>query len=219
LIFLMSTPAKRLRAARRIPLMAFLLALASSAVWGRAPAVAPLQSVRLGVAGHPGFAAAVVWGKQDQHDGLIDIGLESELYAITADDPTAPLVLYVRAASAAPRVSVRQRSVTYLNLSEEGPHIAVPGTERRSAWTTLRATSNGGFRVLDTVRQAVRMSPKQLAAVLGNQPTWLRLAQACRGADDGACYTVTDPEFEITVTADDGRVTRAIVRVATPNGC
>ena len=190
--------------------MALVLAFAGSAV-----AAAP-PSVSLTAAGHPESTIAAVWAGQG---GTIELGLDSDLYAIVADRPATPLLLRVQAAQPGARVSVRQRSVTYLNLSEEGPHIAVPGTEARSAWTPLTAASADSFQLRDTARQTVRMDRRHLAAVLAGQPTWLKLAQACRGQDDGACYTVTDPEFEITVTTADGHSTRSIVRVEYPNGC
>lgn len=44
-------------------------------------------------------------------------------------------------------------------------------------------------------------------------------ASNCKSADDGNCYTITDPEFDVTVTATNGQVTRKIVRVFTPDGC
>lgn len=215
----MSTPAEQRRAFLRLPLGgAILLALAGSA-WAQPPAQAIFRSVRLTIAGHPSFAENVVWNKQAQQDGEIEIGLESELYMITANDPAAVLLLDVEAARPGARISVRQRSVTFLNLSEEGPHIAVPGTEARSGWTVLEAAAASRFRVVETVEQTVRLDPRHLARVLGDEPTWLKLAQACRGPNDGACYTVTDPEFEITVTAADGGTTRSIVRVFNPTGC
>jgi hypothetical protein len=207
----MSTPAKRLRAFLRFAgQMALVLAFAGSAAAAGPPAVS------LTAAGHPELVIAAAWRGQD---GTIELGLDSELYAITADQPATPLLLRVQAAQPGARVSVRQRSVTYLNLSEDGPHIAVSGTEGRSAWTTLTAASADSFQVQDTAPQTVRMDQRHLAAVLAGQPIWLALAKACRSQDDGACYTVTDPEFEITVTTADGRSTRFIVRVEYPNGC
>ena len=89
-------------------------------------------------AGPPELIVAAVWAGQD---GTIALGLDSELYAITADQPATPLLLRLQPAQPGARIKVRQRSVTYLNLSEDGPHIAVPGTEGRSAWTTLTAAS------------------------------------------------------------------------------
>jgi hypothetical protein len=209
--FLMSTPANWLRAFLRCAgQLALVLAFAGSA------AAAGPPSVSLTAAGHPEFVIAAVWRG---HVGTIELGLDSELYAITADQPATPLLLRVQPAQPGARITVRQRSVTYLNLSEDGPHIAVPGTEGRSTWTTLTAASADSFQVQDTAPQTVRMDRRHLTTVLADQPTWLKLAKSCRSQDDGACYTVTDPEFEITVTTADGRSTRAIVRVEYPNGC
>jgi len=185
---------------------------------GTAAAAGP-PSVSMTAAGHPEFVIAAVWGGPNAQKGTIELSLDSELYALTADKPATPLLLRVQAVQPGARVSVRQRSVTYLNLSEDGPHIAVPGTEGRGAWTTLTAASLDSFQVRDTAPQTVRMDHRHLAAVLADQPTWLKLARACRGQDEGACYTVTDPEFEITVTTADGRSMRSIVRVEYPNGC
>ena len=176
-------------------------------------------SVSLAAAGHPESVLTAVWDGQERQKATIELGLESDLYALVAGESAPPLLLRVQPAQPGARVSVRQRSVTYLNLSEEGPHIAVPGTEGRSAWSTLTTASADSFQVRDTDPQTVRMDRRHLAAVLAGQPTWLKLAQACRGQDDGACYTVTDPEFEITVITADGRSTHAIVRVEYPNGC
>jgi hypothetical protein len=210
----MSTPAKQLRAMLRLAgQMALVLACAGSAAAAGPPAVS------LTAAGHPEFVIAAAWAGQDRQHGRIELGLDSELYAITADQPATPLLLRVQTAQPGARIEVRQRSVTYLNLSEDGPHIAVPGTEGRSAWTTLAAASADSFQVRDTAPQTVRMDRRHLAAVLAGQPAWLALAKACPGQDEGACYTVTDPEFEITVTTADGRSTRSIVRVEYPNGC
>jgi len=215
----MSTPLEQRRAFLRLPLgVAMLLALPGSA-FAQPSAGAALRTVRLTVAGHPSLAENVIWQKQPQQDGAIVIGLESDLYAIIAGDPKAVLLLDVEATQPGARVSVRQRSVSFLNLSEEGPHIDVPGADVRSGWTVLGAAAAGRFRVLETVDQPVKLDRRHLARVLASEPSWLKLAQACRGPNEGACYTVTDPEFEITVTAADGRTTRSIVRVFKPTGC
>lgn len=215
----MSTSSTQRRALLRLSLGGAILLALAGAARAQAPAQAALRAVRLTIAGHPSFAENVVWQKQGQQEGAIVIGLESDLYAIIADDPKAALLLDVEAAQPGARIGVRQRSVSYLNLDEEGPHIDVPGTEARSGWTVLEAAAAGRFRVLKTVDQPVRLDRKHLAKVLAGVPGWLKLAQACRGPNDGACYTVTDPEFEITVTAADGRTTRRIVRVFNPTGC
>lgn len=189
------------------------------ALFSASAAASGLRSVSLAAAGRPESALAAVWAGPDARAGTIELGLESVLYAIVADRPATALILQVRAAQPGSRVSVRQRSVTYLNIDRDGPHIAVPGTEARGAWTTLAAASADSFLLHDTVKQTLRMDRRHLAAVLADQPTWLALAQACRSQDEDACYSVTDPEFEITVTTADGRSTRAIVRVEYPNGC
>lgn len=215
----MSKPLDQRRAFLRLQVGAAILLALGGPACAQQSVHPVLRTVRLTLAGHPSFAENVVWDKQAEHDGAIAIGLDSELYAITAGDPDAAQLLDVEAVRPGARVGVRQRSVTYLNIGEEGPHIDVPGTEARSGWTALAAASAGRFRILETADQAVRLDRKHLAKVLAHEPRWLQLAQACSGPNEGACYTVTDPEFEITVTAPDGRTTRTVVRMFTPSGC
>ena len=195
------------------------LALPGSSALAQTRARQMLVSVRLSAAGHPGIAADVAWERERGHDGMIDVGIDSALFETGAGNPEVALLLQVRAAEPGARIAVRQRSVSYLNISGEGPHVAVPGTEARGPWSALAAGPPGAFRVHNTVGQPVRVDHRQLAAALAGQPAWLALAQGCQGPDDGACYTVTDPEFEITVTGADGRSARAIVRVFFHNGC
>lgn len=192
-----------------------------SAVSANAQAVdqGDIASVRLSAAHHADKTIDVKWEKQGTQDGVIDIEFGSEFADLTMGLDAPPMILAVQPLQPTSKITVRQRSVSYLNVGDEGPHLAVAGTEQRSAWITLEAIAPGLFRVEKTVQQKVRLRHSLFEKVLATEPTWLKLAKACKAPDEGACYTVTDPEFDITVTASDGRKTRKIVRVTTPNGC
>lgn len=160
------------------------------------------------------------YGKNyDMHDGVLDIGLDSALFPFMAVARPPVLILAVEAGPPTARVAVRQRSVSYLEVSDEGPHMSVPGSEQRSAWRTLTAFAPGRYRVQKTVEQKVKMGHKLLAKVFADDPHWRQLATACKGPNEGACGTISDIEFDVTVTDDNGGVTRKIIRVTFPNGC
>lgn len=178
-----------------------------------------IASVRLSAVGHANTTIDVKWEKNGQQDGLIDIAFDSTLAELTMSRHVPPLILAVRPLQRPSIITVRQRSVSYLNVGDEGPHLAVAVTERRGSWTTLEAVAPGRFRVKKTVQQKVPMRHSLFEKAFATEPAWLKLAKACKGPDDGACYTVTDPEFEITVTTVNGQITRKIVRVTHPNGC
>ncbi|KQQ91814.1 hypothetical protein [Massilia sp. Leaf139] len=209
-----TTTRKRSAVTRLLLWCVFLSALAGRGV----QAGDGMPSVSLHPVGHPQLAAAVVWNRGEDHDGLIRLDRESGLFEAAATDGSSPLLLHVRAQPGA-RVAVRQRSVTYLNVGDEGPHVDVPGTEQRGAWSPLDAAAHGVFRVREPVTQPLAMRRAHIAKALADDARWRDLAAACPGPDAGACYTVTDPEFEITFTAPTGTVRRAIVRVFFPNGC
>lgn len=167
-----------------------------------------IASVRLSVAGHDDAAVDVVWEKHDVHDGVLDIGLDSALFPFMAVARPPALILAVRAAPRAARVVVRQRSVSYLEVSDEGPHMSVPGSEQRSAWRALTAFAPGRYRVEKTIEQKVKMGHELFARVFADDPHWRQLALACKGPNEGACGTNTDIEFDVKVTDVHGRVTR-----------
>ena len=183
--------------------------------WGNA---APM-SVRISAAGHPGSALAAKWVKQGPRDGIIEVELESALAAVQADVPSAPMELEVTVAPRSSRTVVRQRSVSYLNVSDDGPHMAVPGSDQRGPWRTLALVSGDRFGVHPIAEQIITIRPRQFAAALGNDARWAELVKTCTSAKSGPCYTVTDVEFEVTTTNRLGRKSRAIIRVAFPNGC
>jgi len=178
-----------------------------------------IASVRLSAAGHADSTIDAKWEKRGEQDGLIDIEFGSDFADLTMGVDAPPLILLVRPAQRGSKITVRQRSVSYLNVGDEGPHRDVAGTEQRSAWTTLTAVGPGSFRVEKTVQQKVRMRHSLFEKAFATEPAWLKLAKTCKGPDDGACYTVTDPEFELTITTVSGKKTRKVVRVTTPNGC
>lgn len=192
-----------------------------SAVSAHAQAVdqGDIASIRLSAAGHADKTIDVKWEKQAAQDGVIDIEFGSDFADLTMGLDAQPMILAVQPLQRASKITVRQRSVSYLNVGDEGPHLAVAGTEQRSAWITLEAIAPGLFRVEKTVQQKVRLRHSLFEKVLATEPAWLKLAKACKAPDEGACYTVTDPEFDITVVARNGQKTRKIVRVTTPNGC
>jgi hypothetical protein len=178
-----------------------------------------IASVRLSAVGHANSSIDAKWEKRGEQDGLIDIEFGSDFADLTMRVDGPPMILAVLPSPRDAKITVRQRSVSYLNVGDEGPHMAVAGTEQRSSWTKLTAVAPGRFRVKKTVQQKVRLQHSLFEKAFATEPAWLKLAKACNGPDDGACYTVTDPEFEITVIAANGRKTRKIVRVTTPNGC
>lgn len=186
---------------------------------GHAQDAAGLTAVRLIDANKPGVTSDVVWTRSGVHDGLIDVPLESNMSHLVHGSQGEALLLYVETAQPGSRVTVRQRSVTYLNVGEEGPHVVVPGTEGRGKWAPLQAGPDGKFQVRTPRQQRVVFNHRHFAKVLKDDPRWLKLAKQCKGPDQDGCYTVTDPEFEITVTGSDGAITRRIVRVTYPNGC
>lgn len=175
-------------------------------------------SVRVSALGHQKIFEDVVWQKKDGRDGSIDTGIASAF--IEVPSPTPPkLILDIKPARSAAKVAVRQRSVTFLEVGAEGPHAVIAGSEQRSGWTPLKAYAPGRFMVLKTVRQKISLRPALFAKAFATESEWLALAKTCKSPDDGACYTITDPEFEVTVTSANGQVTRKIVRVFTPDGC
>lgn len=200
-------------------LLATVICLASISAHGQRLGNDGAISVRISAAGHPGSALAAAWLKQGQRDGLIDVGLESALAAVQAERPSAPMELEVTVRPRSARTVVRQRSVSYLNVSDDGPHRAVPGSDQRGPWHTLTLLSRDRFAVHPIAGQVITMRPRQLAAAFGNDARWAELVRRCTPADSGPCYTVTDLEFEVTTTNHDGRNTRKIIRVAFPNGC
>lgn len=199
--------------------LTLLLALSLPHAHAQAGSVGGIATVRLTALGDDAAAVDIVWEKSDMHDGVLDIGLDSGLLTLTTDDQPPALILAVEPALTTARVSVRQRSVSYLEVGDEGPHVSVQGSEQRSAWRTVTAYAPGRYRVQKLVGQKVKMGHTLLATVFADEPHWLQLALACKGPNEGACSTITDPEFEVTVTDADGSVTRKIVRVTFPNGC
>lgn len=177
-----------------------------------------IAAVRLSALGHEEIVEDVIWEKNGAHDGAIDIGIASKFIELAGTTPPK-LILHIKPALPGTKVTVRQRSVTFLEVGAEGPHMVVAGSEQRSAWTPLNALAPGRFMVRKTVKQKIRLRPRLFIKAFADEPAWLALANACKSPDDGACYTITDPEFEVTVTAANGHVTRKIVRVFTPDGC
>ena len=199
--------------------LATVFCLASISAHGQTTANDAAISVRISAAGHPGTALAAEWVKQGKRDGIIEVELESALAAVHAEQPSAPMELEVTVAPRSARTVVRQRSVSYLNVSDDGPHTAVPGTDQRGPWRALALVSRDRFGVQPISEQIITMRPRQFAAALGNDARWAELVKTCTSATSGSCYTVTDVEFEVTTTNRDGRNSRKIIRVAFPNGC
>ena len=200
-------------------LLATVLCFASIRAQGEMGGSDAALSVRISAAGHPGSALAAEWVKQGQLDGIIDVALESALAAVHAEQPSAPMELEVTVAPRSSRTVVRQRSVSYLNVSDDGPHTAVPGSDQRGPWRALALVSRDRFGVQPIAEQIITMRPRQFAAALGNDARWAELVETCPSATSGSCYIVTDLEFEVTTTNRAGRTARKIIRVAFPNGC
>lgn len=176
--------------------------------------------VQLVVAGHPEHALPAVWQHRAQQDALIDIGFDSEFHGLMSTEPVKPWILEAVPALSYRSVAVRQRSVSYLNVGAEGPHVSVPGSEQRGKWTALTAMSRGRFSVRPTAEQPIKMRHEQFAHALHDKDErWSELVKQCRTANDGPCYVITDPEFEVTVVTQSGKTIRKIIRVTQPNGC
>ena len=203
----------------RTVMLSVFISMTCISVYCQAAGKAPLTSVRFFPAGHPSSAVAVQWTKHADHDGLLDVPLEAEFSEITSGLASYPLILAVESASPSTQISVRQRSVSYLNIGEEGPHVSVPGSEQRGQWKPLPAASPGSFRVRATEEQVIPMRYRQYAKSLGNDQRWTPLMRKCRAANEGACYIVTDQEFEVVAVTRQGVRTRKIIRVTNPNGC
>lgn len=198
--------------------ISLLFAVASTFAHAHASRAEQFASIRVSALGHQEIFEDVIWQKKDGRDGSIDTSIASAF--IDVPSPTPPkLILDIKPARSAAKVSVRQRSVTFLEVGAEGPHSVVGGSEQRSGWTPLKAYAPGRFMVLKTVRQKIRLRPALFAKAFATESEWLALAKTCKSPDDGACYTITDPEFEVTVTSANGQVTRKVVRVFTPDGC
>ena len=153
--------------------------------------------------------------------GYLDVGLGSDFSDhFTISDQPPKLLLHVTPKQKNVQIRVRQRSVTYLNVSGEGPHIAIGEADVASSWVELRPQEAGVFPVLNQVPQKLNMTRSQIiAAIKEPDPKWVEFAKTCDSADDGACYTVTDTEFEISIMKGNSPTSKGIVRVLYPNGC
>lgn len=207
---------------RRLRGLCLLILLASGLFAGARAASASEKAfpkVRLMVAGHPDKALQTVWKQHAQQDGLIEISFDSDFHGLMSSEPAKPWILEA-APSQYRSVTVRQRSVSYLNVGDEGPHVSVPGSEQRGRWTVLPAQSRGRFRVLPTVEKPIKMRYQQFEHALQDKDErWSNLVKQCRSANDGPCYVITDPEFEVTVVTQSGKTMRKVIRVTQPNGC
>ncbi|OGB26647.1 MAG: hypothetical protein A3I66_03645 [Burkholderiales bacterium RIFCSPLOWO2_02_FULL_57_36] len=182
-----------------------------------------IQRVELVTVGTPQVKMPFEWSAKtkDVLSGYLDIGLGREFSDhFTMSEQHPKLLLHVTPKQKDAQIRVRQRSVTYLNVSGEGPHIAVRGTDVASSWVELRPTNSTAFLVVDQVPQKLNMTGSQIvSAVKDTAPDWVEIAKTCVSDDDGACYTVTDTEFEISVKTGNIAVSKGIVRVLYPNGC
>lgn len=182
-----------------------------------------LQSIDLVTAGTPMANMPFEWSAQtgDGIAGSLDVGLGSKFsdhFSISDQQPT--FTLHVTPKHKDVQIRVRQRSVTYLNVSNEGPHIAIRDTDVASNWIELRPKSSTVFPVRDQMPQKLTMTRNQIvSAVKATNAGWEEVAKTCTSADEGACYTVTDTEFEIMVVKGNAPISRGVVRVLYPNGC
>lgn len=182
-----------------------------------------VQRVELVTAGTPPVTMPFEWSAElkDGMSGYLDVGLGTEFSdSFTISDAPPKLLLHVIAKQTNAQIRVRQRSVTYLNVSGDGPHIAVSGTDVASSWVELRAQGSTAFPVIDQVPQKLNMTRSQIvSAVKEPDPKWVAFAESCASADTGACYTVTDTEFEISIKKGNAPASKGVVRVLYPNGC
>ena len=204
--------------ARRI-LLGSLFSIVTVLAHGRPSIDGQLPSVRLITKGEPVVASNVVWTKEGGHDGVIDIGLGSEFVDVPEPGSATRLLVEVKPPLHSALSSVRQRSVSYLNVSDEGPHMAVDGSERRSAWAGLKPMPGGRFVLQPTRKLHITMNHQKFASAFRDDPRWAALLAACKSSDTGACYTVTDVELEVTSTDRHRRTAKKIIRIAFPNGC
>ena len=200
-------------------LLGSLFSIVGVSAGGRPAVAAPFPSVQLLAEGKPGIAANVAWAKAKGQDGTIDIGLGSEFDDVPEPGATTPLVLQVKPRSQAAATIVRQRSVSYLNVGDEGPHLAVEGSERRGAWAPLKPLPGGRFALQPTTKQHITMDHKKFARAFRDDPRWAARLATCTSSDTEACYTVTDVELEITSTDRQRRTAKKIIRISFPNGC
>lgn len=156
--------------------------------------------------------------------GTLNLMLGADAAAAFVESPDALYVLHVHPRNASHEISVRERAVIYINLSDDGPHWPVYATERRGPWRDAGQSGSHQFKVGGLPEPLLRLDRRRLLDAVsrsdfGKDARWLEVARRCVGPGEGPCYTVTDSEYEISV-AQHGRVlARGIVRVRQPDGC
>lgn len=188
-----------------------------------------LAKAELAPKSKPGAALPFSFKADAGADATLEIPLDERGAAFT-ENP-GPYLLRLQPKGDV-QLQVRQRSVIYLNLSDEGPHIALPALERRGPWQAAHPRTPQQFDVGGLKAPQLAFTRAQLLAAVrrsevgsaaGNDPEtqarWIALARQCRHADDGPCYTVVDSEFEVTIRRQGRVLARGILRLRQPNGC
>lgn len=157
-----------------------------------------------------------------QEAGTLEVDLsDGETFG---DSAQTRYLLRLQVAVADAQVAVRERTVIYMNVGDDGPHAPIVPSERRSAW---RPVARGGpqlFQVGGLSEPVLKLNASELLAAVkrsevGQDPRWLAVARSCSAPDQGACYTTTDAEYEVSVTRQGRLLSRGVLRLRRPNGC
>lgn len=189
-----------------------------------APLGAYLARAELAPAARPALSRPFSFNAQPGEDGTLEVSIDDDALGAFADAPLQRYLLRIQPKDGGHRIDVRQRTLIYMNIGDEGPHVAIPGTEQRGAWQAGRRLAERTLEVGGLAQPTLALTRTRLLAAVkatdvGRDARWLALARQCRTPDDGACYTVTDQEYEVTVSKAGRIVARGILRLRQPNGC
>jgi hypothetical protein len=201
----------------RNSLVSFLICFAISS-----KAVEPLpntiQKIELLIKGKEHVRMPFEWNtnKKDSFLSSLDIGAGSE-HDVNEKDS---FVLNIVPNISDTKLLVRQRSVTYLNIGDEGPHISIDGSNKATRWMSLNSKNANQFDVLNQAPTKLNLTRSRIISLVNKSDmNWYKLAKTCKSENDGACYVATDTEFEISVIKGKSVVSKGIVRIIYPNGC